>query len=81
MGPMGPAGFRRRGRRRGLIVGAAVGAAAAKRSNAQQAPDQPAEAGDMQDYEAELTKLQELKEKGLITEDEYDAKKKQVLGL
>ena len=33
-GPMGPAGFRRRGRRRGLVVGAAAGAAVASRRNA-----------------------------------------------
>lgn len=41
---------------------------------AQAAPDQP-------DYLAELEKLAELKEKGIITEDDFEGKKKQLLGL
>lgn len=35
-GPMGPGGFRRRGRRRGMAVGMAAGATMANRHNAQQ---------------------------------------------
>ena len=46
-GPMGPGGFRRRGRRRGLVVGMAAGAAMARRGEKSQAAEdasqQPAE--------------------------------------
>jgi membrane protease subunit (stomatin/prohibitin family) len=33
------------------------------------------------DYTAELEKLSELKNKGILTEDEFQAKKKQLLGI
>ncbi len=33
------------------------------------------------DYVAEIERLGQLKEKGLITEEEFEAKKKQLLGL
>jgi hypothetical protein len=41
------------------------------------APAQPAEPG----YVAELEQLGRLKEQGLITDDEFEAKKKQILGI
>jgi len=34
-----------------------------------------------QSFAADLEKLAELKEKGIITQEEFDAKKKQLLGL
>lgn len=34
-----------------------------------------------EDFAAELEKLADLKAKGIITQDEFDAKKKQILGL
>ena len=52
-------------------------AAAAKPPAAPQARAQPAEPS----YIDELEKLAELKEKGIITEEEFQAKKKQLLGL
>ena len=73
MGPMG-----RRARRRGLIVGAAVGSAAAHRS---QPDDSAVPAGGEVDQMAELEKLASLKDKGIITQEEFNAKKKQILGL
>lgn len=76
-GPLGPGGFRRRGRRRGLVVGAAVGAAATSRKQ-QRAPE---ESEDTTDYEAELIELSRLKAQNLITDEEYEAKRKQILGL
>lgn len=82
IGPAGP-GFRR-GRRRGLVVGAAVGAAAANRRNAsQQEPEQPQPpaAASTDDQVAELEKLAQLKNEGILTQEEFDAKKKQILGL
>jgi hypothetical protein len=33
------------------------------------------------DYAAELTKLASLKEQGILSEEEFEAKKKQILGL
>ena len=44
---------------------------------AQQAPAAPAEP----DYAAELAQLAQLKDKGIITEEEFEAKKKQILGI
>jgi len=78
MGPRGMA--RRRGRRRGLIVGAAVGSAAARHSANNQQSQADGSAGD-DDQIAQLEKLAELKEKGVLTQEEFDAKKKEILGL
>lgn len=75
MGPMGRA--RRQGRRRGLIVGAAVGRARAGSNDDAQAAAAPA--GD--DTAAQLTQLAELKDQGILTQEEFDAKKKQILGI
>lgn len=82
LGPMGPGGFRRRGRRRGLIIGAAVGATVANRRNT--ASQDPSTDGvssvthtDMQ--LSELEKLGDLKSKGVLTDEEFEAKKKDIL--
>lgn len=45
--------------------------------SAQQAAAAPAEP----DYAAELQQLAQLKSQGIITEEEFEAKKKQILGL
>jgi hypothetical protein len=76
---MGPRG--RRARRRGLMVGAAIGASAARRNSTDdnQVQDQPA-AGQEDDM-AQLEKLAQLKAEGILTEDEFQAKKKQILGI
>lgn len=84
MGPMGRA--RRRGRRRGLVVGAAVGATMANRSNNndQSVQDDQIQAdasAGSNDLSSQLKELESLKVQGLITEDEFQAKKKQILGL
>ncbi len=79
------AGARRRGRRRGLIVGAAIGSAAARRHNNNQdaESEEPIEEGpsDSMQQMAELEKLGQLKANGILTQDEFDAKKKEILGL
>jgi len=41
----------------------------------------PPPAAEGEDYTAELEKLAKLKEQGILTEAEFDAKKKQILGL
>jgi hypothetical protein len=49
----------------------------------QQAYEQPmaAQASAEPDYAAELEKLAQLKAQGIITEEEFEAKKKQILGI
>jgi hypothetical protein len=76
---MGPRGFRR-GRRRGLIIGAAVGSAAARRNTADDSAQAPAQV-DQSEVIAELEKLAELKDRGILTEDEFQAKKQEILGV
>ena len=74
---MGPG--RRRARRRGLIMGAAVGSAAARRRARDDEPEQGYQ--DSSNDMAELEKLGQLRDSGVLTEEEFQAKKKQILGL
>jgi len=71
LGPLGRGGARRRTRRRMTAAQSA------------QQPAQPASqpAPNNIDTTAELEKLAGLKEKGILTEEEFTAKKKQILGL
>jgi hypothetical protein len=82
---MGPLGMRRRaqrrGRRRGLIVGAAIGSAAARSRNNGDDPDQYDSAEPQDDAIAELEKLADLRDRGVLTEEEFTAEKKQLLDL
>jgi len=57
--------------------------AAQQAAYAQQAPVAPAApaSGAAPDYMAELEKLAQLKNQGVITEDEFQAKKAQILGI
>ena len=41
----------------------------------------PSPAGGMDDTAAQLEQLAKLKEQGILTEDEFTAKKKQILGI
>jgi membrane protease subunit (stomatin/prohibitin family) len=75
---MGPRG--RRARRRGLIVGAAVGSSMARRAQ-DQGDDTAAQAPAESDLTVQLEELQSLKNQGILTQEEFDAKKKQILGL
>lgn len=47
----------------------------------EQPPAAPAAAPEEPDYVAELEQLGQLKQQGLITEEEFKAKKKQILGI
>jgi hypothetical protein len=47
----------------------------------QQAPPAPAPAGGEGDYTAELEKLAKLRDEGVISADDFEAKKKQLLGI
>jgi hypothetical protein len=53
---------------------------AAYEQQAAEAPAAPAAAAEP-DYTAELQKLAELKAAGILTEEEFEAKKRQVLGI
>lgn len=80
-----------RSARRGMIAGAAISSSRSKKRAAMQQPAQAAPAAPAvapapaaaasEDMYAQLEKLGELKEKGILTEAEFDAKKKQILGL
>ena len=47
----------------------------------QQAPQAPAAGAGQGDYTAELEKLAKLRDEGVITHDDFEAKKKQLLGI
>ncbi len=76
----------RRARRRGMLVGAAISSSRAKKQAAAPA-GAPATAlpnpqpTPTEDLAAQLKQLAELRDKGILTEDEFSAKKKQLLGL
>ena len=53
---------------------------ASPQTPAQPAPSAPSSGG-APDYIAELEKLADLRDRGIITSEEFDAKKKQLLGL
>jgi Short C-terminal domain len=79
-----PLGRERRQRRRRVAAVGAAGAAVGKRRAEKQAaeaePQQP-EASAAPDYTAELEKLAKLRDDGVITAEDYEAKKKQLLGI
>lgn len=76
----------RAGRRRGLAIGAAAGAAVAHHLTKKSAPDtagNEAAAADPVDSDKQLAQLQqlgELRDNGILTEEEFQAKKKDILG-
>ncbi len=51
-GPMGPAGFRRRGRRRGLVIGTTAGSSIASRRQQRQADAATPKPKDVRDNSA-----------------------------
>ena len=82
---LGPRGFSRRARRRGLVLGAAAGATVAhtigRKKDSSVGENQMSTSDINSDYTAELKRLHSLRAQDLITEQEYQAKKKQVLGI
>ena len=69
--------------RRSMLVGVAIGSSRAKKRAALQTPaaaPQPAAVTTDQSI-AQLKQLSELKDQGILTQAEFDAKKKQILGL
>ena len=76
----------RRARRRGMVAGAMISKSRANKaaqtgsSNEQTAAEPASQAAAAVDTE-QLKKLAELKDSGILTQEEFDAKKKQILGL
>jgi predicted Zn-dependent peptidase len=64
-----------------MIVGAAIGSSRAKRNAAAQTLAQPAATPTTDDSISQLKQLSELKDQGILTQAEFDAKKKQILGI
>ena len=75
---------RRSARRRGMVAGAAIASSRAKKNAAmaaaQQSQAQPASSAPADDVE-KLKQLAALRDQGILTDDEFTAKKKQILGI
>lgn len=71
----------RRSRRRGMIMGAAIANSRNKRAVEQQAANAPAQAPAADDSIEQIKKLADLRDQGILTDAEFEAKKKQLLGL
>lgn len=74
----------RRSRRRGMVIGAAVASSRANKQAAAAQAAQPAPvAADPSTDDAidQVKKLAELRDQGILTDAEFEAKKKQLLGL
>ncbi len=50
-------------------------------ANAQPQYEEPAQAAPQDELTAQLEQLNDLKNKGILTQEEFDAKKKQLLGI
>lgn len=71
----------RRSRRRGMLVGAAIANSNNRKRAAQQPAAAPAPAAPVEDSIEQIKKLAELRDAGILTDAEFEAKKKQLLGL
>jgi len=71
----------RRSRRRGMIMGAAIANSRNKRVAKQEATTVSAQAPAADDSIEQIKKLADLRDQGILTDAEFEAKKKQLLGL
>lgn len=71
----------RRSRRRGMIMGAAIANSRNRKAAEQQAGVAQPQAPTADDSLEQIKKLAELRDQGILTDDEFEAKKKQLLGL
>lgn len=70
----------RRSRRRGMLMGAAIANSRNKKEAAQAVPA-PAQQPASGDAIEQIKQLAELRDQGILTDVEFEAKKKQLLGL
>lgn len=71
----------RRSRRAGMVLGASVASSRAKKRAVTQSPPSVDTATSNATDVEQLKQLAELKDQGILTQAEFDAKKKQILGL
>lgn len=77
----------RSARRRGMLMGAAISSSRSKKQAAISATQQPASAqpsapdNENPSHIEEIKQLAELHSKGILTDEEFASKKKQLLGL
>jgi membrane protease subunit (stomatin/prohibitin family) len=71
----------RRARRRGMIAGAAIANSRSRQAAQPAAAPQQAAPSAAPDMTKQLTDLKGLLDNGILTQEEFDAKKKQILGL
>lgn len=71
----------RSARRRGMLMGAAIASSRAKKQAV--APEKPVTTAPSAGGDAieQIKQLAELRDKGILTEEEFTSKKKQLLGL
>ncbi|MDQ5970011.1 MAG: Short C-terminal domain [Patescibacteria group bacterium] len=73
---------RARSRRRGMIMGAAISSSRAKKAAASQQAQSTLQPTTQEDPSiAQLKQLAELKDQGILTQEEFDTKKRQILGI
>ena len=75
-----------RARRRGMLMGAAIASSRSKKAGQQtpaspQTTTPPPQAGLSPDITKQLTDLKGLLDSGILTQEEFDSKKKQILAL
>lgn len=63
-----------------LVAGGAAAAAKRRGAKAQRQQQGPAEADDHSDVVDQIRELSELREQGILTEEEFTAEKKKLLG-
>lgn len=72
----------RRSRRQGIILGAAIGSSRARRQAGREVPPvAPKPVASTDDAIDQVKKLAELRDQGILTDAEFETKKKQILGL
>lgn len=78
-----PTPSHRSARRRGMLMGAALSSRSKKKAAVQpaQAPVPAPVAAPSNDLTGQLTELKNLLDQGILTQDEFEAKKKKILGL
>lgn len=70
----------RRARRRGMVMGAAIASSRSRKQAAAAATSEQQPVSNNDNIE-QLKQLAELRDQGILTEEEFSAKKKKLLGL
>ena len=79
-----PTSSHRRARRRGVILGATLSSRSSRKNKAathSEAPIQTEQSTGTNTITAQLTELKSLLDQGILTQEEFDAKKRQILDI